>query len=318
MTQESDRFERQIHRIHELVEGPDTTVRWNDRIPDPDNPQQARQIDVTIKKDGSLTLVECRFREAVQNVNWIEELIGRRKSLQADAVIAVSVSGFTEGAVIKAKKFGIVLRDVASLTEEEISKWGNKTEISLDYVGPTKFALHFTLSTGRNKSRSLKQIESCIRRKQQELIALSQALLHEVAKSLQRTGDASISARTDLDTLSLGFNQYGVSKCELRVKAYMRTESISTVGVVGYDQPGTESLYRNNYAQIVESGDFQISHSNGQVGYTIDLSGIIHPNDYLFVSIGGVHERDVSFGNLVVLDNNLESNCKYSFDAVVE
>ena len=318
MTKESDKFERQIHRIHELMEGPGATVCWNDKIPDPDNLEQARQIDVTINRDGLLTLVECRFRKAVQNVNWIEELIGRRQSLKADAVIAVSVSGFTKGAVKKAKEYGIVLRDAVSLTEEEISRWGSKTEISLNYVGPTNFVLHFTVSPRCNKRRSTKLIEECIKKNYKELVALSRSLLYEVAESLQRSGNSSIYARTNLDSVSLGFNRCGVSKCELRVTAFQRIEPISTAGVVGYDEPSADALFRDNYAQIVSSGDFQITHSNGEVGHTIDLSGVRHPKDYLFVSVIGVSERTAKFRNIVLLNNNLESNATFSFDAIVE
>ena len=120
MSEASDKFERQIQIIHELIEETDAKVEWNDHIPDPDNPDQPRQIDVTIKKDGKLTLVECRFHKSKQNVKWIEELIGRRASLKADAIIAVSASGFTKGAIIKAEKYGVILRDILSLTEDEI------------------------------------------------------------------------------------------------------------------------------------------------------------------------------------------------------
>jgi hypothetical protein len=33
-------LERQIHRIHELLECSTDEVTWNDYIPDPDNPSQ--------------------------------------------------------------------------------------------------------------------------------------------------------------------------------------------------------------------------------------------------------------------------------------
>jgi len=65
----------------------------------PDNPSQPRQIDITIKRDGKLTLVECRHHRSRQNVKWIEEMMGRRVSLEADCAIAVSSSGFTSGAL---------------------------------------------------------------------------------------------------------------------------------------------------------------------------------------------------------------------------
>ena len=88
------RFEQQVERIHQLLEAEGSIVTWNDHIPDPDTPTQQRQIDVSVRRDGSLTLIECRIHKDPQDVKWIEELIGRRLSLKADAVIAVSSSGF--------------------------------------------------------------------------------------------------------------------------------------------------------------------------------------------------------------------------------
>lgn len=120
MTNYSDKFEKKICRIHTLLAGSGSTVTWNDKLPDPDNPDQTRQIDVTVKRIDSLTLIECRIHKKVQDVKWIEELIGRRLSLRADVVIAVSNSGFTIGAKQKAKQFGIILRDLQSLSEREI------------------------------------------------------------------------------------------------------------------------------------------------------------------------------------------------------
>jgi hypothetical protein len=93
MTKESDAFEQQIHRLYELIEGGDAEVTWDDRIPDPDNPRQSRQIDVTIRRGNALTIVECRLHKEPQDVQWIEELIRRRLSLQATSAIAVFASG---------------------------------------------------------------------------------------------------------------------------------------------------------------------------------------------------------------------------------
>jgi hypothetical protein len=130
LTRASDKafkaFERKIHRIHELLEDSGAEVTWDDHIPDPDNPDQLRQIDITIRRDGKLTLVECRHHRFRQNVQWIESLIGRRTSLRAQDVIAVSSSGFTKGALVKAKKRRIIVRDLQQLTESEIRKGDNR------------------------------------------------------------------------------------------------------------------------------------------------------------------------------------------------
>jgi hypothetical protein len=50
MSKKSDAFEQRIHRIHELIDGSDAEVTWNNRIPDPDNPKRSRQIDITVKR----------------------------------------------------------------------------------------------------------------------------------------------------------------------------------------------------------------------------------------------------------------------------
>src|SRR5580693_4741740 len=127
----SKALERQVHRIHELLECSHDDVTWDDHIPDPDNPTQLRQIDVTIRKNGTLTIIECRLSQTRQNVKWIEELIGRRQSLGADAVIAVSSSGFTEGALRKAKPYGVLLRDLRELNEDDVAAWGRQVGLTL-------------------------------------------------------------------------------------------------------------------------------------------------------------------------------------------
>ena len=87
MSKESKEFEQRIHRLHELIEGSGAEVTWDDSLPDPDNPSQPRQIDVTIRRDGFLTLLECRLHKERQDVKWVEELMGRRISLYTHALI---------------------------------------------------------------------------------------------------------------------------------------------------------------------------------------------------------------------------------------
>ena len=120
----SEVFEQQIHQIYTLLERFEAEVTWNDRIIDPDQPPRRRQIDITIKRDDHLTIIECRLHQSRQNVQWIEELIGRRQSLQANKVIAVSSSGFTSGAVAKANNHDIITRDLRDLTDDEVKNWG--------------------------------------------------------------------------------------------------------------------------------------------------------------------------------------------------
>jgi len=127
-------FERLIEHLHLLLEREGAQVLWNPHIPDPDNPAQPRQIDVVIQRDGLTTHVECRFRKERQDVTWIEELIGRRASLRADCVMAVSASGFTEGAVRKAEVHGITLHDLKDLSRNDVLNWGKRLTLTVKWL----------------------------------------------------------------------------------------------------------------------------------------------------------------------------------------
>lgn len=133
MTIESDNFEKQIKRIHDVLVQDHGEVTWNDRIPDPDNPEQPRQIDITVRINDEMIHIECRHHKEKQNSKWVEELFGRKVSLIATAMIGVSSSGFTEGAIKKAKRLGIFLCNLNQVTETEITSWGKKTKIEFQY-----------------------------------------------------------------------------------------------------------------------------------------------------------------------------------------
>src|SRR5579863_38904 len=122
-------FEKQIARIHLALADVDAEVVWNDHFPDPDNPNQERQIDVSIRRGSHLTVIECRKRKAPQDVTWIEQLYGRRVSLRANLIIGVSASGFSQGAIHKAQSLGVILRDFDSITPEEALRWGEPSTL---------------------------------------------------------------------------------------------------------------------------------------------------------------------------------------------
>lgn len=133
MSSASKEFELQIKRINDVLVQDHADVTWNDRIPDPDNPKQPRQIDITIRRNGDLTHIECRDHKVPQGSKWIEELYGRKISLNAFAMVGVSSSGFTEGAIKKAKRLGIFLCNLSSLTDKEVQSWGKKTKVKFYY-----------------------------------------------------------------------------------------------------------------------------------------------------------------------------------------
>ena len=65
--------------------------------------------------------------------------------MRADTVIAVSNSGFTEGAKSKATHFGVILRDFHTLTQEEIRNWGKQLKVQLNFYEFTNNVMTFLL-----------------------------------------------------------------------------------------------------------------------------------------------------------------------------
>lgn len=128
-------FEQIVGRIISIMVKSGDEVVWNDKIPDPDNSKQIRQIDIAINHDGLKSHIECRHHSAPQDVKWIEELIGRKLSLDASAMIAVSSSGFTEGATKKAEKRGIFLHTLTEHSPDIAHTWGRRSKFEIGYYG---------------------------------------------------------------------------------------------------------------------------------------------------------------------------------------
>ncbi|MDX2373867.1 restriction endonuclease [Psychrobacter sp. PP-21] len=139
-------FEQIVGRIISIMVKSGDEVVWNDKISDPDNPKQMRQIDIAINHDGLKSHIECRHHSAPQDVKWIEELIGRKLSLDAFAMIAVSSSGFTEGATKKAEKHGIFLHTLTEHSPEIAHTWGRSSKVEVGYYGFHPLDIHLVFN----------------------------------------------------------------------------------------------------------------------------------------------------------------------------
>lgn len=90
--------------------------------------EEEREVDVLIeyKENGILRRIgiECRDRKRNQDVTWIEQVLQKKEDLELDYYIATVSSGFTKGAINKARYHGVILEKVEALnsTIEEISK----------------------------------------------------------------------------------------------------------------------------------------------------------------------------------------------------
>jgi len=296
----SEKFEHQIRRIHQLIEQPDSAITWNDRIPDPDNPKQPRQIDITIRRDNKLTLVECRIHREKQDVKWIEELIGRRASLKGDAVIAVSASGFTEGAILKAKKFGIILRDMVSLTEEEISAWGHSTTVTLTFYQYKNVRITFKVPRELARPKIIDTIMKELTNHNNKFYSIFEVISNKLDKQKFNGRICHFKAGLSMnDPMFIDDKSIQDISFEARVQPIEKVLCIPSVVV--YDAPRVPSSNRNIFVEIVELGNFEITQSSNNVFITMDLSPIESPENCLFRFVDFDFKRDVTMEKLEIL-----------------
>ena len=271
-------LERQVHRIHELLERSHGDVTWNDHIPDPDNPSQQRQIDVTIRRNGTLTIIECRLSRNRQNVKWIEELIGRRQSLGAHTIVAVASAGFTAGAQRKAARYGVLLRDLRRLSDAEITSWGAKVALTLYYYqySDVTLAVGFAPQCVPNIDPTVLRQELRSRGVPQSAFNAAAAQLDTLkllAKNDTRTYRFRVLIRPEMVDLC----GKPVLAIGLEGKARLVAQPITSPEVFGYGKPTQASAQREATVGRFELGETSVVHSDDRIAVDVDLSEVALP-----------------------------------------
>jgi len=290
-------FEQQIRRIYELIAESGAVVTWNDHIGDPDNPPRTRQIDVTLKRNGALTLVECRLHKAPQDVQWIECLIGRRISLGAQSVIAVSSSGFTAGALAKARQYGIITRDLQRLTDKEVEGWGNRIDLTLYYYQYSDLEVSFAFSP-----ESASNINHDALKVQLRWHPCLQSLFNAAAKQLTdgnlmsgplQGQKVSLGVDIELDGVDIGGAR--LVRAALEGRAELVAIKADVPLVHAYGEPNSSASQREALVEHFHSmGHTSITHSGDRISTFIDLSQVEIPpyGQFKFVRIEAEQEVD--------------------------
>jgi hypothetical protein len=299
----SEAFEQQIHRIHELLEGSGADVTWNDHVPDPDNLSQQRQIDVSIKRDGKLTLVECRDRQSPQDVTWIEELIGRRASLKADTTIAVSSSGFTVGALQKAKAYGIIVHDLRRLTDLEIKAWGGQIALTLHFYEYSDLDVSLCF-----ERQSIPKLRMDVVKSEFASYAGVQSLFNAAAQQID--GFNLLSGEHAGQTVAFGirlelagFQLSGEPVIQVAFSGKVRlvSRNVFPKAVLAYGEPTEETGARQVNIETFAAGDSSIIHDADRVSILLDLSQEEIPRLWQFRFFSAVGQEDVDHEALEIV-----------------
>ncbi len=281
-------FERQIGKLMSVLEGQDAKVHWDAKIPDPDNPSQERQVDVLIERDGLRTLVECRHRRNPQNVMWIEELLGRKVSLRANTVIAVSSSGFTRGACKKAQALGVILREFGSLTPTEIAAWGKGTQVFLLYLRLGRVDLNMV--TPFSMVRPVTRAARLIKKGNGEPWPV-ESLFNNMAEQLRDVDTPKGVARAQMFTKDCHVGGIKVDEILLQGEFERLRIPLFLPVVHVYGSPDEDSLRKMVSIEKVADTDFEIFRAPGEAFVVLDLS-VAEPIKNAFFQAVVLHNRD--------------------------
>jgi len=276
MLKRSEAFERQVHRIKELLERSSDSVTWNDHISDPDNPSQLRQIDVTVRRGCKLTIVECRLSKRRQDVKWVEELLGRRQSLKAETIIAVASAGFTTGAQKKAAQHGVLLRELSQLRDEEITGWSNRVSLVLNYHQYSEV----TLSV-RVLPEAMWKINPTKVGQELESLGIVQAAFNAAEQQLKllatkerRTYEFGVRFQPDQD---VGLNGEPILEVGLNGKVSLVSRPVSCAKLLRYGEPQQHVDEREITVEQFSLGETNVVHHNERIAIELDLSDLKLP-----------------------------------------
>jgi hypothetical protein len=276
---DSAAFERHVERVHQLLDGTTAQVTWNDHVPDPDNPEQQRQIDVTIRRGDELTLVECRHRRAPQSVQWIEELIGRQASLRATHVIAVSSSGFTVGACKKAHRFGIITRDLQSLTDAEVRAWGGKVALTLYCYQYEDIEVTLLFSLDSMHRVDQERVREDFRASQVMLSVFNTVAmqLDNLKLLAQERFRVPVRFSVTLQMPDLRISGEPIIALECTGKGQLVPIPVLAMGVIGYGAPGQAPDQREATVEFFDLGETAVVHDQQRISVVLDVSGLTLP-----------------------------------------
>jgi hypothetical protein len=274
-----EEFEQQVARLVAAVEGDGATVTWDDRLPDPDNLEQLRQIDVTVRRPESLAIIECRLHARPQDVKWVEELYGRRASLRAQMVMGVSASGFTTGARQKAAALGVFLRELRELTPEEARSWGRSTRVRLSYIHLRRIELYLVPTSYVHIARP--DARTLLLKSNGEPWPLDN-LFRELANRLAELNTTERFVRLQVFTKDLLIGSVPVPEAVVNADWRWVHRDLHLPTVLTFRGPnetaeGAEALVEKNHYSRTE-----ILHINGKVLPVIDVSlAPAEPRSYL-------------------------------------
>lgn len=245
------------------------------------------------------------MHKSPQDVKWIEELIGRQVSLRAHAIIAVSSSGFTKGAIAKAKRFGINLRKVDELSSNEIITWCKPIKLSLFYWRFIDFKLDLFFDShdleGLNKLTIMDELKK--HPYLHNLLTTHFDLKDNSGLSLREKLGKEIHYQVDLAIENFILSGASVKKVHSDCLVTLEELPLSIPQVLIYSDPSSSN--QGAYIQNFNLGETRIIHKENDISINLDISKLNLPpsSHFMFADFSSNETVNIEYFELIGAEN---------------
>lgn len=246
--------------------------------------------------------------------------MGRRISLRADGVIAVSSSGFTHGATNKAQRFGVILRDLQQLTDAEILNWGRAVALTVYFYQYDDLELSLLFNKDSIPQLNVEKLKIELKNYRG-----NQSLFNAAAEqlgTLNLLDEANAGRRGDF---KLRLRLEGFRLCNEPVvevgfagNAKLIARDITCPSVTAYGPPRILAALRNVFVEKFRLGESALTHSGSRVAMLLDLSGLELPpcSQFRYVKLRGSKEMDMESFEIVGVEKLATTSGRMAVDIV--
>jgi hypothetical protein len=194
-------------------------------------------------------------------------------------MVAVSSSGFTDGALKKAARYGIIARDLRALTDIEIQSWGQQISLTLYFYqySDLKISLYFAPESIPNLSSSALYSEIQLHPIFQSFFNAAAQKLDDLKLIATESVDQPVSFKLRLEPIGLQLCGETVIEAGFTGRAYLTSKDIAASTVFAYGQPSADFHSREATIEAFQLATTNIIHHDTKISTFLDISGLEMP-----------------------------------------
>jgi hypothetical protein len=198
--------------------------------------------------------------------------------MNAQEIIGVASAGFTDGAKKKAKRYGVHLRDLKQINDDEIANWGRQVALTIYYYQYSDVVVGVGFAAHNIPRIDIAVVSTELRRHAvlQSVFNAARSQL-DTPKLLPANDGRTVPVRLTIRPYGVVLSGEPVLEMGLECVARLVSKPIDSPGVFGYGQPRDAPAQREATVERFAFGDTSIVHQDDRIAVDVDLSSVSLP-----------------------------------------